>query len=74
MSKRGTEFLDSWLRANLRPGTTIPPGELAERCTYAAFEAGIRKEEIEEDFGSIERYMEMAIADEAAIRSEVEIG
>ena len=70
MSKRGTEFLDTWLKANLRPGTTPSPSELAERCTHAAFEAGIQKEELEEDFGSIEKYMELAITDEAAIRSE----
>ncbi len=72
MSRRGTEFLDGWAKANLHSGTVEKPGELAERCTWEALEAGIPKEELEEEFGNIERYFEMAVTDEAAIRSEAE--
>jgi hypothetical protein len=72
MSKRGTEFIDQWVKANLH--TRAPeaggPAEWAEQCTYAAFEAGIPKEELEEDFGDMKKYMEMAITDEAAMRAE----
>ena len=74
MSKRGTEFLDQWVKANLH--TKAPealvggPAEWAEQCTYAAFEAGIPTEELEEDFGCLKKYMEMAITDEAAMRAE----
>ena len=78
MSKRGTEFLDNWVKANLH---ALPPEQLvggpstwAEQCAWAAFEAGIPKEELEEDFGSLENYMRLAITDEAAIRSEAEGG
>lgn len=76
MSKRGTEFLDRWVKANLHgkaPEELVGgPPEWAEQCTYAAFEAGIPTKELEEDFGSLEKYMELAIADEAALRSEPE--
>ncbi len=78
MSKRGTEFLDRWVKTNLH--TRAPeelvggPREWAEQCTYAAFEAGIPTEELEEDFGNLERYMDMAITDEAAMRSEAKGG
>jgi hypothetical protein len=46
----------------------------AEQCAWAAFEAGIQKEELEEDFGSLKNYLRLAITDEAAIRSEAEGG
>ena len=76
MSERGTEFLDRWVKTNLHgrapTGLVGGPREWAEQCTWAAFEAGIPTEELEEDFGSLEKYMELAIADEAALRSEPE--
>ena len=74
MSKRSMEFLDRWVKANLH--ATAPkelrggPREWAEQCALEAYEAGISREELEEDFGDLTRYMEMAIADEAAIRAE----
>jgi hypothetical protein len=70
MSRRGTEFLDRWAKANLHRGTVEQASVLAERCTWEALEAGIPKGELEEDFGSIEKYFELAVTDEAAIRSE----
>ena len=74
MSKRSTEFIDQWVKANLHisaPKELIGgPKEWAERCAWEAYEAGISKEELEEDFGNLEKYMEMAITDEAAMRAE----
>jgi hypothetical protein len=79
MSRRGTEFIEQWLKDNFVAQTPNDqrfdrrPSEWAERCVSAAADAGISKEEIEEDFGDLEEFMERAItdiADEKAYRKE----
>ena len=74
MSQRSMEFIDRWVKANLHAAAPKEPmggpKEWAERCAWEAYEAGISKEELEEDFGDLTRCMEMAITGEAAIRAE----
>ena len=71
MSKRGTEFIERWVRDNFHarapgnPRHDRRPAEWAQECTSAAIEAGIPREEIEEDFGDLEEFMTRTIADTA---------
>ena len=66
MSQRGTEFIERWIRENFHGEAPerredLRPAQWAHECVSAAARAGISKEEIEEYFGDLEQFMEMAI-------------
>ena len=75
MSQRGTEFIERWIRENFHG--EVPhrredqrPVQWAHECVAAAVRAGISKEEIEEDFGDLEKFMEMAITEKGEQSSD----
>lgn len=75
MSQRGTEFIERWIQENFHGESPHRredqrPAEWARECVGAAEQAGISKEEIEEDFGNLEKFLEMAIPEEGEQRSE----
>lgn len=72
MSRRGTEFIERWIRENFHGEAPQRredqrPAQWAHECVAAAARAGISKEEIEEDFGDLEKFMEMAIHEEGEL-------
>lgn len=75
MSQRGTEFIERWIRENFHPEVSPQredrrPALWAQECVAAAARVGISKEEIEEDFGDLEEFMERAITEEGEQRLE----
>ncbi len=75
MSERGTEFIERWIQENFHAkvpehGEDRRPAEWAEQCVAAAAQAGIPKEEIQEDFGDLEEFMEMAITEQDELRMD----
>ena len=75
MSQRGTEFIERWIREHFH--AKVPhqaedrrPADWANECVAAAGRAGISKEEIEEDFGDLQEFMERAITEENELRTE----
>jgi len=75
MSQRGTEFIERWIREHFHAQEAHHredrrPAQWAQDCVAAAAQAGIPREEIEEDFGDLEEFMEMAITEQ----NELKIG
>ena len=75
MGQRGTEFIECWIRENFHAKAPHQredrrPAEWAHECVAAAGLAGISKEEIEEDFGNLEEFMERAITEEHELRTD----
>jgi len=59
MSKRGTDFRETWISENINagPDDDSEANFFAEECLADAAQAGISKEEIEEDVGNLVDYM-----------------
>ncbi len=73
MSKRAVEFAEEWIRENVNAGP-YDPGDavvlpLVEQLVQEAGQAGISREEIEEDMGDLEDLVENAL--ESATDNEV---
>ena len=77
MSQRGTEFIERWIQEHFHAEASHHradqrPAQWAEECVTAAAEAGISKEEIEEDFGDLQEFMERAITEQNELRMEAD--
>ena len=60
MSKRGMDFLELWMTANVKAGGNA--AELAGRCAADALKDGIAREQMEEEAGPLAAFIAAALA------------
>jgi hypothetical protein len=60
MSKRGTDFLELWMLANVKAGGNA--ANLAVRCAADALMGGLSLEEIEEEAGPLKAFIAATLA------------
>ena len=77
MGDRATNFVNSWIAEHITAGPYAAEGDrhpetdnMSARLLADAMEAGISREEIEEDIGSLEDFIDVAF--EEATDAEVE--
>jgi hypothetical protein len=70
VSERGLEFAERWVAENVRPSVYLPEdGDSPEadavlrQMLEDAREEGIGREELEEDIGDLDEYMQSALAE-----------